>query len=48
MGLGKQVEVAAFSKTTSGLLKEAVDYFTAVEEIPKILLKNNSKIKNKK
>ncbi|MEK7624171.1 MAG: NYN domain-containing protein [Patescibacteria group bacterium] len=38
-GLGKQVEVAAFSKTTSGLLKEAVDYFTAVEEIPKILLK---------
>lgn len=38
-GMGKQVEVAAFSKTTSGSLKEHADYFTAVEDIPKILLK---------
>ena len=38
-GLGKQVEVAAFSKTTSAHLKEAADYFTAVEDIPKILFK---------
>ncbi len=38
-GLGKQVEVAAFSKTTSSLLKEKADYFTALEDIPKILLK---------
>lgn len=38
-GLGKQVEVAAFNKTTSGSLKEHADYFTAVEDIPKILLK---------
>ena len=38
-GLGKQVEVAAFSKTTSSSLKEHADYFTAVENIPKILLK---------
>ncbi|MDP3052743.1 MAG: NYN domain-containing protein [bacterium] len=38
-GLGKQVEVAAFSKTTSGSLKEHADSFTAVEDIPKILLK---------
>lgn len=38
-GLGKQVEVAAFSKTTSAHLKEAADYFTALENIPKILLK---------
>ena len=38
-GLGKQVEVAAFSKTTSTHLKEAADYFTALEDIPKILLK---------
>jgi len=38
-GLGKQVEVAAFSKTTSGLLKEHADCFTALEDIPKILLK---------
>ncbi len=38
-GLGKQVEVAAFTKTTSTSLKEHADYFTAVEDIPKILLK---------
>jgi uncharacterized LabA/DUF88 family protein len=38
-GLGKQVEVVAFGKTTSGLLKEHADYFTALEDIPKILLK---------
>lgn len=38
-GLGKQVEVAAFSKTASLLLKEEADSFTALEEIPKILLK---------
>ena len=38
-GMGIQVEVAAFDKTTSGRLKEAADRFTAIEEIPKILLK---------
>jgi uncharacterized LabA/DUF88 family protein len=38
-GLGKQVEVAAFSKTTSLLLKEEADSYTALEDIPKILLK---------
>jgi uncharacterized LabA/DUF88 family protein len=38
-GLGKQVEVAAFSKTASAHLKEAADYFTGLEEIPKILFK---------
>lgn len=40
-GLGKQVEVAAFSKTTSSLLREEADSFTALEEIPKILLKKS-------
>lgn len=38
-GLGKQVEIAAFTKTASGLLKEDADFFTALEDIPKILLK---------
>jgi len=38
-GAGRLVEVAAFSKTTSGKLKEAADLFTNIEEIPKILLR---------
>lgn len=38
-GTGKQVEVAAFSRTTSGKLKEAADRFIELESIPKILLK---------
>ena len=43
-GLGKQVEVAAFSKTTSMKLKEAADSFMELELIPKMLLA----IKNKR
>ena len=38
-GTGKQVEVAAFSRTTSGKLKEVADKFFEIENIPKILLK---------
>jgi uncharacterized LabA/DUF88 family protein len=38
-GLGKQVEVAAFSRTTSSRLKEAADSFMELENIPRILLK---------
>ncbi len=38
-GLGRGVEVAAFSKTTSSKLREAADVFWGLEEIPKILLK---------
>ncbi|MEK7465576.1 MAG: NYN domain-containing protein [Patescibacteria group bacterium] len=38
-GMGKQVEVAAFSRTTSGKLKEQVDRFIEMESIPRILLK---------
>lgn len=38
-GLGKQVEVAAFSRTTSSRLRESVDSFTELENIPRILLK---------
>ncbi len=39
-GLGRQVEVAAFSKTTSGKLKEVADLFTGIEELPRIFLGN--------
>ena len=38
-GLGREVEIAAFSKTTSTKLKEATDNFKALEEIPRILIK---------
>lgn len=38
-GLGRQAEVAAFSRTASGKLKEAADIFIPLEEIPRILLK---------
>jgi len=38
-GLGRQVEVAAFSRTTSARLKEVADSFTELENIPRILLK---------
>lgn len=42
-GMGKQVEVAAFSRTTSNRLKEAADTFVEIENIQKILLKINKK-----
>jgi uncharacterized LabA/DUF88 family protein len=38
-GLGRQVEIAAFSRTASTRLREAADRFIEVESIPKILLK---------
>ncbi|HEY4523952.1 MAG TPA: NYN domain-containing protein [Candidatus Paceibacterota bacterium] len=38
-GLGKQVEVAAFGRSTSAKLKEATDYFVNIENIPKIIIK---------
>ncbi len=51
-GLGKRVEVVAFSRTTSGRLRDVADSFIEVENIPKILLKirNQRQIKrtNKK
>ncbi len=37
-GLGKQVEVGAFSKTTSSHLIEAADRFLKIEEFPKLLM----------
>ena len=38
-GLGREVEVAAFSRTASGKLKETADRFTGIEDIPRGLLK---------
>ncbi len=39
IGLGKQVEVVAFDKTTSSKLKEAADKFTAIDSLPKALMR---------
>lgn len=39
-GVGREVEVAAFSRTASGKLREAVGRFIPIEEIPRILLKS--------
>ena len=48
IGLGKEVEVAAFSKSASGKIKEVGDRFINLENIPKILIKLPPKgIKNK-
>lgn len=38
-GLGRQVEVAAFSRSASAKLKEAADVFINIEEIQKILIR---------
>lgn len=38
-GLGRQVEVAAFGRSTSAKLKEVADIFINLEETPKVILK---------
>lgn len=38
-GMGRQVEVAAFERTTSNRLKEVADHFIGIENIPRTLLK---------
>lgn len=38
-GMGRQVEVAAFSRTSSGRLREVADIFFPIEDIPRSLLK---------
>ncbi len=43
LGKGKQVEVAAFSRTASARIKEAADLFVEIENIPKVLLKINTR-----
>lgn len=38
-GLGRVIEVAAFSRTASAKMKEEADNFVAIEEIPRALIK---------
>ncbi len=38
-GMGRVVEVSAFSKTTNARLKESADQFVAIEEIPRALIR---------
>lgn len=38
-GMGKIVEIAAFSRTTNAKMKEQADRFKAIEKIPKALIK---------
>lgn len=47
-GLGKQVEVAAFHRTSSNKLRESADKFIEFESIPKILLRPRNISKSKK
>ena len=38
-GLGREVEVAAFTRTSSGKLREVADLFINIEDIPRVLLR---------
>lgn len=38
-GLGKEVEAAAFGRSASGKLKEAVDFFIDLDNMPRVILK---------
>jgi len=42
LGMGKEVEVVAFSRTASGKLREATDNFVEIENIPRVLLRIKS------
>ena len=46
-GLGRNVEVAAFGRTSSGKLREAADTFTDLESLPGVLFKIIRKNKNR-
>jgi uncharacterized LabA/DUF88 family protein len=46
LGIGKEVEVAAFSRTASGKLREATDNFIEIENIPRVLLRIKNDRKN--
>jgi uncharacterized LabA/DUF88 family protein len=45
-GFGKIIEVAAFSKTTSGKLKEKADRFIDIENVPKAIFKTEKSRKS--
>ncbi len=42
-GLGREVEVAAFGRTTSAKLKEAADIFINLEDNPRMILRQNAR-----
>lgn len=42
-GLGKQVEVAAFGRSSSAKLKEVADVFVELDKVPRILLKSRKR-----
>ncbi len=41
-GLGREVEVAAFSRTSSGKLRDVADLFIGIEELPRVLMKGRA------
>jgi uncharacterized LabA/DUF88 family protein len=41
-GLGREVEVAAFGRTSSSKLREAADLFIDLEKIPRVILRQRS------
>lgn len=47
-GLGKQVEIAAFHRTSSNKLRESADKFIDLESIPRILLKSRNMPKQRR
>ena len=46
-GMGRQVEVASFEKTTSARLRESADRFVALDEVQRILLRTRRPVKVK-
>lgn len=40
-GKGREVEVAAFSRSTNAKLKEVADEFIALEELPRVVMRKN-------
>lgn len=47
-GKGKYVEILAFSRTTNSKLKESGDLYTALEDVPRILIKKGGEQKIRK
>ena len=47
-GMGRQVEVAAFGKTTSSRLRESVDRFIELDSVPRILMRMSSRVRRAK
>jgi len=46
-GRGREVEVAAFSRSANAKLKEAADEFITLEDIPKVLIRKSGMMRRK-